>query len=114
MYFNGPSPYELGGSPDIEAEDAALEELDIMPRPEMRLGLIRLDGTDPIDMDGIRNIQGFSLTAIYEEPIESRLGISDIDERLREGLEGTYYDRISGTARMDSDGTARQPFMRPL
>jgi hypothetical protein len=112
MYFSHPSPYELGGSPDIEAEDAVLADHDIKPYTGREIDLLRLEGTDPIDMDGVK---GFSLTAFPFEPIDQRLGIADISTRLSAGLEGTFYDRIIGSAEIGPDGVVlSEPTMRPL
>jgi hypothetical protein len=115
MWFLHPSPYEFGGSPDIDAEDAILAANGIRPYNGLELGLIPLEVADPVDTDGVRSVEGFSLTALPTGSIETRLGIGDAAERLQAGLEGTFYDRVIGTAQIGLDGTViSEPTMRPL
>jgi hypothetical protein len=61
-----PSPYELGGSPDIDAEDEVLAANDINPR-HGTVELVSLEDADPIDPSVPRSVRGFSLTAVESE-----------------------------------------------
>lgn len=75
MFVPDKLPFELGGSPDIDVEDAVLAAHGIPTSTRLEARLVGLESTDPIDMDGVRSVRGFSLTALPSESIDQQLDI---------------------------------------
>jgi hypothetical protein len=109
--------YQFGNPSETAHENAVLAEYGFSSGGILPEAISPVpDDIDSIDFEGgLRTVRGFSLTAFGSESIDQRLGIGDIGNRLLAGLQGTFYDRISGSAQIGPDGAVlSEPTMRPL